>query len=452
MGKSGKDVFEGVWTMINWRKPIIYALLYLSGSKVPQNLKEIKNLEKLSRKELEKYQEDKLKKLLLHAYHNVPYYKKVLKEVGVINDKEEVVLKNFNKIPVLTKEIIRKEGENLYANDWKDRKTYFNTSGGSTGEPIKILQDKKYKDMSIANKIYYASRVDKDLGEREIKLWGSERDIFEGSLGFKMNLINFLYNRKFLNSFVMDEDNILNYVKCFNSFKPKYVWTYVESIYELARYVDDKKLEIYSPESIMSTAGVLTDEIRDFIESVFKTRVYNQYGSREAGDMAAENKHGNGMQVFDWSHFLEMDKNNHSIVTVFNNYSMPLIRYEVGDTLLPKSGYFKNGIKSSKIKSVNGRIINHFKLKNGTIIHGQFLIHQFYFRNWVKKFQIVQKKYDEIICKVVLKEKKNKKDILEIEKGIKTVMGRKCKIIWKFPKSINRSKSGKYLYTISKIK
>ena len=81
--------------MINWRKPIIYALLYLSGSKIPQNLKEIKNLEKISRKELEKYQEDKLKKLLLHAYKNVPYYKKVLKEVELINDKEEVVLKKF---------------------------------------------------------------------------------------------------------------------------------------------------------------------------------------------------------------------------------------------------------------------------------------------------------------------------------------------------------------------
>jgi phenylacetate-coenzyme A ligase PaaK-like adenylate-forming protein len=87
--------------MFNWRKPIIYALLYLSGSKIPHNLKEIKRLEKLSLKEKKQYQEEKLKKILFYAYKNVPYYKKVLGKAKVVKNGI-VFLENFNKIPILT--------------------------------------------------------------------------------------------------------------------------------------------------------------------------------------------------------------------------------------------------------------------------------------------------------------------------------------------------------------
>ena len=48
---------------MNWRKPVIYALLYLTGSKIPANLKRIKSLEKMPPGELMVFQEDKLKKM-----------------------------------------------------------------------------------------------------------------------------------------------------------------------------------------------------------------------------------------------------------------------------------------------------------------------------------------------------------------------------------------------------
>jgi len=47
---------------MNWRKPIIYALLYASGSRIPQNLKEIKKVGKFSEKEKTKEKDLILKK------------------------------------------------------------------------------------------------------------------------------------------------------------------------------------------------------------------------------------------------------------------------------------------------------------------------------------------------------------------------------------------------------
>jgi len=132
---------------MNWRKPVIYSLLYVSGSKIPQCLKIIKQLEFAGREQIEELANEKLERLLLHAYNNVPYYRKLLPECGVIK-AGKVVLENFSGIPVLTKEIIRAEGKNLYSSDYKSRKPYENTSGGSTGEPVKFIQDKEY-DLSL---------------------------------------------------------------------------------------------------------------------------------------------------------------------------------------------------------------------------------------------------------------------------------------------------------------
>ncbi|MCK4798083.1 MAG: hypothetical protein KAT05_11920, partial [Spirochaetes bacterium] len=60
--------------VFNWRESLIYLLLYLIRSKVPAYLKEIKGLEYKPLSELKEYQHNKLKKLLIHAYLNVPYY------------------------------------------------------------------------------------------------------------------------------------------------------------------------------------------------------------------------------------------------------------------------------------------------------------------------------------------------------------------------------------------
>ena len=136
---------------MNWRKPVIFGLLHLTGSGIPKYRKEIEELQYKPQDEIRRYQENKLKQLLLHAYENVPYYNKILKDSEVVIDGN-VILANFSRIPLLTKEIIRKEGTNLYSKDYKSRKPYENTSGGSTGEPVKFIQDKQYWHMNIAQK------------------------------------------------------------------------------------------------------------------------------------------------------------------------------------------------------------------------------------------------------------------------------------------------------------
>jgi phenylacetate-CoA ligase len=437
--------------MINWRKPVIFALLYLTGSKIPKYLKEIKKIDKFSLEEKEQYQKDKLEKILLHAWKNVPYYTKVLTKTGVVKDNK-VNLKNFHKIPILTKEIIRKEGKNLYSKDYQKRGFYKNTSGGSTGEPISLIQDRHYSEWNTATKLYFFNDMfNKAIGEPEVNLWGSENDIYKNSKNIKDKIINFLYHRTFLNSFLVEEETLDQFVHIINNIRPVSFWTYVESLDLLAKHIKKNNLKIHFPKFIISTAGNLHSEIRKNAEIIFHCPVYNQYGSREVGAIGIECQTKSGMHEFFWMNYLEVIDNN-IIVTSLNNYSMPLIRYEIGDTgIKAKNCKCKCGRETLFFEKVLGRSISHFKTPKGEVIHGQYFIHQFYFRDWIKKFRLVQEDYDLITCYIVLEDNPLKKDMDEIEQRIKLLMGKKCRIQWKFVKKINPFKNGKYLYTISKL-
>jgi phenylacetate-CoA ligase len=438
---------------MNIRKPIIYGLLYLTGSKIPSNLNEIEKASKLSIEEQKKYQEKKLKKLLLYVYNNVPYYKKTFSEKKVVVNGK-VNLENFNKIPFLTKEIIRKEGKNLYSKQ-KRKGVYENTSGGSTGEPVRFLQDKYYDDWNIANKLYYNRKYGKDIGQSEIKLWGSDRDILVGNLTLKDRIINFLYNRKFFNCYNFSNNDIKKLIKLNNTYKPTSYWTYVEAIFELSKYINNNSIKVYSPKFIISTIGPLYDKTRKEIKKAFKTNVYNQYGSREVGWVCIEENENKGMNIMFWSNLIEINSNNELLITSLNNYSMPLIRYKIGDVadISISNKYEMGSIKSYlMIKNIMGRTLGFFKRKDGSLFHTHHIIQQLFFKDWIKKFQVIQKSTDLIMIKIVKNQDMPLIDKKNIEKDITKLTGKGIKIKWEFVKDIKPTKSGKYLYTVCEVK
>ncbi|OQA31901.1 MAG: hypothetical protein BWY55_00198 [archaeon ADurb.Bin336] len=436
---------------MNWRKPIIFTLLKLTGSKIPSILKEIEQIDNSSKEETEAYQKDKLEKILLHAWQNVPYYTRVLEKAKVVVDGK-VNLKNFDKISILTKDIIRKEGKNLYSKDYKERNYYENTSGGSTGEPVRFIQDKEYDLWNTATKIYFLKRLGKGLGESEIKFWGSDRDIIKGNLTLKDRITNFLYNRKFFNCYNFEEQKMGDLVNLNNSFKPKSYWAYVDGIYEFSRYCIKNSVKLYSPKFIVTTIGPLYEKNRAIIEKAFDCKTFNQYGSRELGVIAIENKI-NELNVFYWRQFIELlgkESEKKIIITSLDNYSMPLIRYEIGDVAETNPNYYIiNKTKSFlTIGPVVGRTLGFFKTRSG-LKHSHFIVQQLFFRGWIKKFQIIQKDYNLIMIKLV---GKRNKEMNEIENKIKILMGKNCKIQWNFVKEIKPTKSGKYLYTVCEVK
>ncbi|MEA2020135.1 MAG: hypothetical protein U9M98_00190 [Patescibacteria group bacterium] len=368
----------------------------------------------------------------------------------VVNSK--VHLENFDNIPVLTKEIIRTQGKNLYPKDYKQRGFYENTSGGSTGEPVRFIQDKTYDEINKATKIYLFKKFGKDIGKPEIKFWGSDRDIIEGTLTLKDKIINFLYNRRFFNTYDLDKGKFDELIELHNCFQPTAYWAYVDAMEEFADYILENNISVYSPKIIVTTIGPLYEKARKKIEKAFSCSVYNQYGSREVGWIAFENK--SELDVCFWRQFLELkgkSKEKKIILTSLDNYSMPLIRYDIGDVAALGESYSIGKTKSYlTIGNVVGRTLGFFKLRDGSLKHTHFIVQQLFFRDWIKQFQLIQQNYNKILIKIVGKE--NKEEMKEIDKLLFDFLGNEFEIKWEFVDKIPPTKSGKYLYTISKVK
>lgn len=224
-----------------------------------------------------------------------------------------------------------------------------------------------------------------------------------------------------------------------------------------------KKHESIHTKTIVSSAETLSDEMREKIEALFGTKVYDFYGSREIGSLAGECKEGL-MHVLAFNNFVEV-LNNHNqpvkegeegrvIVTNLHNYSMPFIRYEVGDMAVLGPEKYR-GSPMPTLEKVAGRIDEQFVLENGNIVIGYFFVHLMGVvlnKGFIKKFQVIQEDYDRIRILAVPKGALPNSEKKDIEDRIKLVMGKDCKIIWKFVEEIPITKSGKYLYTRSLVR
>ena len=452
-------------------KKFFSKLRLASRSNVFDNLRKLESWQWLDNEQATALQQQRIKNILLHAYYHVPYYSNLLRSSGVIKKSGAVELKSFGQIPLLEKDIIRTRFEDLKSDDLLKRKWHNNSSGGSTGQPVTLIQDKNYNDWVKANKMLYWSWAGYSISARRIRLWGSVKDLFEGTESFKTRLMRWLKNEVWLNAFCMTPEQMHSHVKTINAFRPVQILAYAESLYEFSRFIEQKNIHIYSPRSIMTSAGTLYPHMRDTIVRVFNSPVFNRYGSREVGDIACECSQHNGLHVCTPTHYVEVIRADGSpvnpgevgeiVVTSLVNYAMPLIRYRIGDMGIQGEHLCPCGRTWPLLKEITGRVTDVFVRQDGTIVSPEYFIHLIGVElnsGWILKYQVVQEDYDALRILIVASESvENPKDlycneIKKISEGIRLVMGEDCRTEYEFVEDIAPTPSGKFHYTISKLK
>jgi len=444
------------------KKFIRNLMLQIKGNDIKREYREIKQIHDAN--DLGKFQEKYLERLILHSYENVPYYQNIFDKIGIVNNGK-VILSRFHEIPILTKDILRKHRRILLSRDYNKRKWYDSSTGGSTGEPVKFVQDLSYKKWCDAtNKYYFQEMLNiNECNIKKIIFWGSPRDLSKGKIGVNAKINNWLKNIVILDCFRMNDKDMESYIEIINTYKPDLIRGFTGSLFELAKFAERNNLKIYKPMKIVGSAETLTNEMREKIESAFGTKLYDFYGSRETASIAGECKDGL-MHIFSFNHYIEIvDQNNNPVVegqngriiiTNLHNYSMPFIRYEIGDMAILGSKKCTCGNFLPCIKKLYGRIEEQFIRKDGTIVTGLFFVHLLGVllnKDYIKKYQIIQEDYNKIRIFAVIDKGLPENEKTEIEQKIKSQMGTECKFKWDFVDDIPKTQSGKYLVTKSLI-
>jgi phenylacetate-CoA ligase len=396
-------------------------------------------LRALDTHDLGAFSEHALSTLLQHATTHNRYYRQFA-------TNETLRLADF---PVLTKEIIQREFEALRSPS--TARTFLNSSGGSTGAPQTFLQDEHFASWTATTTRFYFKRflgIDEDY-VKKVVLWGSERDTFK-QRDWKARTRNWLTNTLFLNSFLIPEESWKLYVRRINSFKPYFIRGYASSLYELASAVERYDLQIHQPSFVCSSAEMLHGFMRQKIEDVFGCKAFDFYGSREVGPVAAECR-GGSRHIFSFNNWVEVTSAGEILITNLHNYSMPLIRYAIGDT-----GEFGRhpcvcGSTLPYFTRLTGRVSDHFINGDGGLIHGEYFTHLFYHRTWVQTFQVNQVSLTEIQILVVRRGEAPSTEMEDIEAKIRLVMSQACKVTWRFVDEIEKTPQGKHLFTRSLV-
>ena len=442
------------------RRKVVYPLYwkYIKHAKVLPYYKQLQKHQWSTREEIVNIQRKKLYALIQYASQNIPYYQRVIRE-HQISFSEDTIFTDIKKFPLLTKDIIRKNFHQLYK--FRDNTYYKNTSGGSTGEPIILYQDSNYFAWNTATKVLFDEWAGRKMGERMVSMSGTLQDILKRGQGLKLYLRQQLSGITILKTNRMTEKDKYQYVKRINRIKPSIIFEYN---HELSRFIQEHHLAVYSPRAVMTTGSVLYPEVQARIEEVFRAPVFNRYGSREVGSVACNCKESLGFHLIPHIHYLEILDNNgkevkpgeegNIIVTLLTNYTMPLIRYKIGDMGISSDKNCKCGRESPLLEKVVGRIKSRFKNKFGDYISTGFNS-LFFFQDNIKQFQVIQETTDLILINLVLIDKDKLKDMdkffAENNQKIWKVMRHQVTIKYNIVDEIEPSPSGKYMFTFSKV-
>jgi phenylacetate-CoA ligase len=448
---------------INWRAPLIRAAFRVQNPEILRELELIHSIER-SPPKLRATQEERLEKLLHFAWSQTEYYHEVLEHCGVIRDGR-VNLDRFADIPFLTKDIIRAQGTRLLAKTLPPgRKSHPNRSGGSTGQPVRFWQDNVYWGATIATRTYHFSTVGKEYGQREMKIWGNERDLRLGTLGWKAALENFIYNRKFEQCWHLPEQRILDIIRHVNEWRPQMLWCFRDGIDGLAKYINEHGIKVHTPAAVVLGGATVYPFMVQAIEKAFLAPAISAYGSREVGAVACQCRQRGGLHIATQAHVVEtigtderpvMEQDGELAITPLLNYAMPFIRYRIGDRGRLTERNCACGRAFPLLDALTGRVVEVLRNPKGEQIDPGYFI-------WImaekinntalKKGQIVQEEDGSITVNLVLEAGVSAVQatphLNEIRKAMELVMGAECPIQFAFLDDIPLSESGKYPYIV----
>ena len=427
------------------------------GHKSWLHLRELERSQWWPRDDILELQNQRLKKLISYAYDNVPYYRRIFNEKNL---KPEDVKSSFDmmKLPILTKQIIRKNFNHLKASHFPHKDAVFTVTGGSTGEPIEFYTTREEQhDWANAKQM----RAERWWGYR----FGDKRALLVKRRPFWMleRLRRRIERMRLWGTEEMAEKLPL-FAKEIEEFKPEFIIGYPNAIYLLAHFFSKQGQSRVRPKAIVTVGEQLYDFQREFFDQVFNCQTYSHYASWETNQIAADCPRYSGMHIAAESIVVEVaddkgepvpsGKEGRIIVTNLHNYAMPFIRYDIGDLGVLSDEACPCGRGLPLLSKLSGRTTDFVMTKGGQMIPGMALSFQFLASKGVTQFQFVQERPGEVIINLVLDEEKQKHDnkladrVMEYYQG---ELGRDMKIIVNFPSYIPTTKDGKRRLVVSKI-
>lgn len=422
---------------------------FLLGTQYIKQIKYWRKVSVMDEKSLENLQKGKLSKLLSHALENVPYYKDF--EVSVDPNNPCASLKNF---PIQSKLEINRNGRMMVSKKAKKLKVV--TTGGSTGIMGIFYSDKKADSVCNAIQTVWWEWAGYRMGDRLIQTGVMvKRGVVKGLKDFFMRVT-------YVSAFNLTNDQIVKILKKAPKGGEICLGGYASSLKAFADVAINNKLNVKFKTAI-TWGDKVFQSYKTKINKAFGCVVYESYGCSE-GLMIGAKKDLPYFYIMTPHVVVEIldDEGNevadgeigYVVVTSLTNYSMPIIRYRLGDLAvkLPRQEYpAQREMMFPLLHKVIGRNTDIIQTKSGNVVVVQVIETLFEEVEEIVKFKVIQHHIDKLEIQYVLDGRLKEGVVSHIDTQLRSYLDDEFDITWHQVSDIATSPSGKPQFIESRI-
>lgn len=312
------------------------------GGVFDQTVGEFRERDHWSNGRMRGYVEEKLRTVLLRAFEEVPYYSQKWKAAGLDRKRlEQITSRELHAVPLTPKRDLVGNADAFVARSARNKKLHRYFSSGSTGTPVTLIFS------SEDHQMFTAAREVRSFGWAKASVrWpramiGGRMVVPQAESKPPYYRYNLSERQVYFSTFHISPKTIADYVEGFQRYRPRVLTGYAHSYFTLARMMQEAGLRLeYEPAALILGSEKQTPHTKSAIESVFRARVYEEYGSVENCVLATECEAGSLHINPDFGIVEILDEHDvpvpcgeagRIVCTGLLGTAQPLIRYEIGD-------------------------------------------------------------------------------------------------------------------------
>lgn len=424
------------------------------GSRFHEILREVEASQWYDQAEMRRLQLERLRRMLTHAYENVPYYARAWRKQG-ISPRDVGTIDDMARLPTLDKACVLQNLPSFVARGYRGPRIAIHTSG-STGTPLRLVQT---LDAVISENAF----VWRQLGWAGYKD-GEPRAWIRGDMVVPFEQrqppfwrLNRTERTLMFSSYHLAPQTADLYLEALEEFDPVLIQAYPSSIGYLAKYlqVTGRKYRGESLRAVVTSSETLTETDRRQVEESLGCKVFDYYGNAERVSLIQSCEQGKYHLASDYS-LVELEPRESRLFeivgTSFFNRLMPLIRYRTGDLVEIDASEGRCRCKRALpiVRSIIGRMDDYILTRDGRRV-GR-LDHIFKGIGNIAAGQLVQNEIDELVIRLVAYAGFGAQDRAKLVEQARQRVGADMKIRVELVADIPRTRNGKFQAVVCNVR
>lgn len=345
-----------------------------------------------------------LRSMLAHAAATTDFYRAQFRACGFAPGDLRS-LDDLRLLPTVSKAQIREHGAAMQSRAYRPAQLVLRTTSGSTGMPLKMFVDADCMQLRRGVLLHRDQWTGWRAGEKRALLRGAP----PAMPGRRDRMRNALVHRNlYLNTLHMHEAEMAVFARRVLRERPVLLFGHAHSLYLFARFWEAQALPAYRFRAALCTAMPLPRHERETLARVFQAEVFDRYGAEELSLIATECAAHAGLHINTDGLVVEVvpdglaAEGGRIVVTDLWNRGMPLLRYDLGDRVVPESRPCACGRSYPLLRTVTGRVADHLWTADGRRVSGIAITEHFaeLFPD-VQQVQVVQNRTGHVHVRLV---------------------------------------------------